>query len=33
MYFFGPTEMEYLGFWVTHNGVKPINKKAEAIKT
>ena len=26
-YFFGKTEMEYLGFWVTHNGVKPINKK------
>ena len=22
-YFFGQTEMEYLGFWVTHDGVKP----------
>ena len=26
-YFFGKPEMEYLGLWVTHNGVKPINKK------
>ena len=25
-YFFGQTEMEYLGFWVTHNGAKSINK-------
>ena len=25
-YLFRQTEMEYLGFWVTHNGVKPINK-------
>ena len=25
--FFGKTEMEYLGFWVTRNGVKPINRK------
>ena len=23
--------MEYLGFWVTHNGIRPINKKLEAI--
>ena len=23
--FFGKTEMEYLGFWVTRNGVKTIN--------
>ena len=23
--------MEYLGLWVTHDGVKPINKKIEAI--
>ena len=29
--FFGQTEMEYLGFWVTHDGVKPINRKIEAI--
>ena len=26
-YFFRQTEMECLGFWVTSNGVKPINKK------
>ena len=26
-YFFGQTEMEYLGFWVTCDGVKPINRK------
>ena len=25
--FFGKTEMEYLRFWVTHDGAKPINKK------
>ena len=25
-YFFGNTEMEYLGFWVTHYGTKPINR-------
>ena len=29
--FFGQTEMEYLGLWVTCNGVKPINIKIEAI--
>ena len=29
--FFGKTEMEYLGFWVTRDGVKPINRKIEAI--
>ena len=23
--------MEYLGFWVTHDGVNPINKNIEAI--
>ena len=23
--------MEYLGFWVTRNGVKPVNKNIEAI--
>ena len=23
--------MEYLGFWVTYNAVKPTNKKIEAI--
>ena len=29
--FFGQTKMEYLGFWVTQNGIRPINKKVEAI--
>ena len=28
---FGKTESEYLGFWVTCDGVKPINRKIEAI--
>ena len=23
--------MKYLGFWVTQNGIQPINKKVEAI--
>ena len=23
--------MEYLGFWVTRNGIRPVNKKVEAI--
>ena len=26
-YYFGQTEMEYLFFWVKHDGVKPIRKK------
>ena len=26
-YFFGQTEMEYLGFWVTSDGVKFIDLK------
>ena len=26
MYFIGKTEMEYLGFWVTRDGVKPIER-------
>ena len=25
--FFRQTEMKYLGFWITRDGVKPINKK------
>ena len=29
--FFGRTELEYLGYWITQNGVKPLNKKVEAI--
>ena len=28
---FGQTEMEYLGFWVTRKGIRPINKKLESI--
>ena len=28
--FFGQTEMENLSFWVTRDGVKPINRKIEA---
>ena len=30
-YFFRQTGMEYLGFWVTRDGVKPIDKKMQAI--
>ena len=29
--FFGQTKMEYLVFWITRNGVKPINKEIEVI--
>ena len=29
--FFRQTEMEYLGFCVTRNGLKPVNRKIEAI--
>ena len=29
--FFRQTEMEFLGFWATHYGVKPIDKKIKAI--
>ena len=29
--FFGQTEMKYLGFWLTRNDVRPINRKIEAI--
>ena len=25
--FFGKTDTEYLGFWVNHNGIRPVNKK------
>ena len=30
--FFRHNEIEYSGFWVTHNGVKPIAKQKQAIK-
>ena len=29
--FFGKTEMEYLGFWLTRDGNKAINNKIETI--
>ena len=29
--FFGQTEVEYLGFWVTRNGIRLVNKKGEAM--
>ena len=32
MSLFGRTEMEYLCFWVTYDGVKPMHKKIKAIK-
>ena len=28
---FGKTEMKYLDFWVTRDGVKPIHRKLELI--
>ena len=30
--FIGKTKMEYLGFWVKHNGVITLDKKIEAIE-
>ena len=30
--FFGREETEYLGYWVSKNGVRPLNKKVEAIR-
>jgi hypothetical protein len=29
--FFARTELEYLGYWIIQNGVKPLSKKTEAI--
>ena len=29
--FFARTQLEYLGYWITQDGVKPFNKKVEAI--
>ena len=31
--FFGQTETEYLGFWVSNNGLRPLSHKVEAIKS
>jgi len=30
--FFGHSELEYLGYWVTREGIQPVAKKVEAIK-
>ena len=30
--FFGRSELEYLGYWITRDGIQPISKKVEAIK-
>jgi hypothetical protein len=30
--FFGRTELEYLGYWITRDGIQPVSKKVEAIK-
>ena len=29
--FFGQTKLEYLGFWITRNGIMPLPKKVEAL--
>ena len=29
--FFGKTELEYLGYWITRNGIQPVPKKVDAI--
>jgi hypothetical protein len=29
--FFARTELEYLGYWITRDGVMPLNKKVEAM--
>jgi len=29
--FFAREELEYLGYWITQEGIKPLNKKVEAI--
>ena len=31
--FFGQTETEYIGFWVSNNGVRMLLSKLEAIKS
>ena len=30
--FFAKPELEYLGFWITRNGIRPLMKKVEAIQ-
>lgn len=30
--FFGREKLEYLGYWITRNGIQPVSKKVEAIK-
>jgi transposase InsO family protein len=30
--FFGKTEIEYLGFWITRTGIRPLIKKVEAMR-
>ena len=30
--FFGSYELEYLGYWITRQGIKPAQKKVEAIQ-
>jgi hypothetical protein len=30
--FFAKTELEYLGYWITRDGIQPLAKKVEAIK-
>jgi hypothetical protein len=30
--FFGRAELEYLGYWISRQGIQPISKKVEAIK-
>ena len=29
---FGQSELEYLGYWITREGIQPLPKKVEAIK-
>jgi RNase H-like domain found in reverse transcriptase len=29
--FFAKTKLEYLGYWITHNGIKPLPDKVKAI--
>jgi hypothetical protein len=30
--FFGQSELEYLGYWITRSGIQPLPKKVDAIK-